>query len=149
MHNLIVAEAVALLGCLIAPGLVAGKARKEASLAAIEVNRVIRAAELAYASKAAWPADEPQGRMPDALISVMPLLARFDHGDYLVDWDHWTLSDGPDEFTPRTEFAAVSVVTPDRRLARNIATAVGAQRLHFSMGDRLTFVIAGAKEEMK
>jgi hypothetical protein len=136
LYKIIAVEVVAVIGCL---------ARQQASRTAVEVSRVIQGARLAYAHAGAWPADEPRGHMPASLASVMQAPVRFDDETYQLDWDHWTLSNGHEDFSPKCEFVAVSFVTKDRQLADVVVRAVGNECLHYTLGDRVTFVIAGAE----
>lgn len=145
LYKVIAVEVVALIGCLAAPGLSTALARQQASRTAVEVGRVIQGAKLAYAHSGEWPADEPQGHMPTSLASVLPAPVRFDEKAYQLDWDHWKLSDGHEDYSPKCEFAAVSFVTKDRQLADVVVRALGNDCLHYTLGDRVTFVLAGAE----
>ena len=40
---------------------------------------------------------------------------------------------------------AISLVTPDRELAQRVAESLGPDRVHFTLGDRSTFVISGPR----
>ena len=138
-------EVAALIGLLATPGILASRKRAVASVAAADLKRVITAAQTAFARTGAWPDDAGRGRMPESLRSFLPSPVQFTASRWQLDWDHWKLSDGAEEYAPKTEFVAISVITPDTRLERAIMDAMGSELLHFTVGDRLTFVLAGPK----
>ena len=136
-------EAVALLALLAAPGYIAGRTRQRGAKVAADLKRVVTGAETAFASTGEWPDDSGPGDMPERLKGFLPMPVRFEQDGCQIDWDHWKLSDGAEDFSPRSEFVAVSVITPDTRLARSIVEAMGSDHLHFVVGDRSTFILAG------
>jgi len=138
----ILVEVLALVVYVAMPALRQAGIREQASRAANDIEQVRFAAKTLHARSGKWPEDGAPGRAPESLRALLPASFTFDRRDYQIDWDHWTLSDGPELFSKTSEFLAVSAVASDPRLSHEIVEAVGAKLPHMALGDRVTFVIS-------
>ena len=142
VHWIIIAEVLVLVLVLAAPGTQAVRRRREATMAAAQLNAIIATTEKYRTTTGAWPADAGPGWVPESLKPSLPSETSFLHGDYQFDWDYWRLSDGAERFSRQSEIAAFSVIAANPFLRHDIVRAMGSRRLNFTVGDRVTFVLS-------
>ena len=119
VERCIAVEAVMLLAALVTPALRESSHHQVAQRAARAIRIVCAAAATAHARTGEWPQDGVSGRAPEAMKPYLPAGFTFQTSGYQLDWDHWTLSDGPESFSPTSQFQGVSVSTRDPRTLRS------------------------------
>jgi len=135
------AEVLLLAGYFILPVFRDAAIRDQAARVASEIRLISAAATTLHARTGEWPEDAAPGTAPKALARL-PRGLKFKLDGCELDWDHWSLTDGPDAYFVSTDFAAVSVIARDPRLARELLRRLAPGRAHFTLADRTTFVIA-------
>ena len=108
-----------------------------------QLSLVRKAAESARQLRGAWPEDLGPGQAPPELAAYLPPGFTFEHADYRLDWDRWTLQDGSASEPRNTELAGITVMTHDPRLAAMVARTLREGELRLTLGDRTTLVISG------
>jgi Tfp pilus assembly protein PilE len=146
---IIVVEILAILANLCVPAY--QNARRGAAADAIvrEMLQIQSAALSEHTQRGTWAASSAPGTAPDELSSFLPPGLLFQHKDYAYAWQRWALAapadpdavPGEDAATP-TEFAGVTVVTHDPRLAAEVARRIGPGLVRFTLGNRTTLVVS-------
>jgi prepilin-type N-terminal cleavage/methylation domain-containing protein len=119
------------------------RARAAAALGDVDV---VRTAAVNYNARTnEWPAEAPAGQVPPELVADLPEGFTFDRGEYLLDWDRWSLPAGlPGETGGRPHtLLGVSVATDDPLLGNAVAGLVN-QNGWYSLGNTNTFLIDGS-----
>jgi hypothetical protein len=146
-ETVIVVEILGLLALALAPAMLRASIRHRADRVAADVEVVCAAAEKERLESGWWPADEPAGHVPGALVAGLPRTVSFSRGDVTLDWDHWKLSEGTGRRARTGEMAAIGVTARDPHLLDRVVERLGARRRHFTLGDRVTFVLADSTAE--
>jgi len=114
-----------------------------------EMAQVKTAAEAERTQRGTWPAEARDGFSPEDLNTFLPPGFSFRHPDYSYKWDRWQMgSNGDADLVgsaiggSSTEFAAVTVVTHDPRLAAMVARRIESGQIRYTLGNRTTLVVA-------
>src|SRR5262245_10676168 len=113
IEKVIVVELAILLALAITPALRASAMRQRSEHVATGIETVFNADRPEQLPSGSWPDDEPAGHAPAALAARLPRSVPFAGGDYTLDWDHWTLSEGTGRRAKLGELAAVGLTTRD------------------------------------
>lgn len=115
------------------------KARAAAVVGDFEVVRV--AAYTYNADYLVWPADAGPGEIPDGLYDYLAENFDFDRGDYLLDWENWTLPAGLPKHPNTRRLLGISINTSDEALGMAVMDLLGPSSAHYRLGETYTFVI--------
>ena len=142
VEMIVVVAIVSILARIALPNLqeAAIKARAAAALGDVEVIRT--AAANYHARTNQWPADAAEGVVPPELVQDLPEGFSFDHGEYKLDWEVWSLPDGLPSSGAHT-LIGVSIATDDELLGNAVAALVGPNGW-YSVGHSNTFLIDGS-----
>ncbi len=88
-----------------------------------------------------WPEDVGPGTVPDVLGPYLPGGYDFDRGDYLLDWENWTLPGGLPKHPNTRLLLGISINTSDAALGQAVVDLLGSAWAHYSLGETYTFVI--------
>jgi hypothetical protein len=135
---IIAVEVLAICGHLAMPVVRDCGMRLRAAQVVQELQIVRTAAQEAAARRGQWPEDGVPGRAPSSLVPFLPPGFTFERDGYRFDWDCWPLGDG----AAGSRFAAVSVVAEDARLVSVVVQLLGAERPHFTIGNRTTLALS-------
>ena len=103
---------------------------------------VVRLAVFNYnADYLTWPEDLGPGTAPDVLEPYLPGGFDFDRGDYLLDWENWTLPGGLPKHPDTRQLLGISINTSDAALGLAVVDLLGSGTAHYSLGETYTFVI--------
>jgi prepilin-type N-terminal cleavage/methylation domain-containing protein len=116
------------------------RTRAAAAVADVEVVRVAAAAY--YARTNQWPADAPAGVVPEGLGADLPVGFTFDRGEYLLDWERWTLPQGLPGTPASTLLLGVSIAAEDEMLGNAVMALMGPQGW-YTLGNNATFLVEG------
>ncbi len=136
-------ELLAIVAAFIAPAIRESSIQRQATLAAKELQQVSVAATAAYTRTGQWPDGGTPGSIPASLKPLLPPGLAFDRKQYLLNWDHWRLSDGAGQYSETTEYAGVSVIADDARFLSLVTQRLGNKQVHFTVGNRTFVAIAG------
>ena len=115
------------------------KTRAANALADIQAVRV---AAYQYNSETnRWPPDVNRGVTPPELRPYLGQGFTFNRGNYLLDWDNWTMPDGSPRYGHGI-LVGVSLTTDEERFGRALIDLVGPNTAKFSIGEHYTFIIA-------
>ena len=140
---LIVIELLALAANVSLPLYQTTTLRWKAAAITRQLSLVRKAAESARQQRAEWPEDRAPGQAPPELAAYLPPGFTFEHADYQLDWEHWTLQEGPATDPHNDDLAGITVVTRDPRLAAMVARTLREGELRMTLGNRTTLVISG------
>jgi len=107
-----------------------------------EMQQVGTAAESSREKTGTWPDDCSSGTTPPELGSFLPAGFTFAREDYQLDWEHWVLAESPSMDAAHDDFAGITVVTHDPRLAAIVAAELREGEVRFTLGNRTTLVVA-------
>jgi hypothetical protein len=88
-----------------------------------------------------WPEDLGPGVTPNVLAPYLPGGYDFDRGEYLLDWENWTLPGGLPKHPNTRRLLGISINTPDAALGQAVVDLLGSASAHYSLGETYTFVI--------
>ena len=123
------------------PNFVALKRDAVAARAVSELNVVREAAMSCYAQTGTWPAERPEGTIPPELVSHLPHGFTFEHNDYQINWENWTLPDGLPEYPATRVLVGVSITTHDVLLGRTVVNRLKSAGAAYTIGDSYTLPI--------
>lgn len=115
------------------------KARAAEVVGQMDVIKV--AAYNYFLDNAGWPADVNRGETPPELASLLPNDFSFDQGEYMLDWDNWTLPDGTPSNPDTGVQVGISLVTTDEDLGNAFLDLLGAGVSKLSIGDHYTLIL--------
>ena len=139
--KLIALELALLAACLAVPAWQNAALDRRASEVVRAVRVVRAAASTQHAARGAWAEDGAPGQAPASLVAYLPGGFAFDRGSYTLDWIDLPVNGG-DEAEAAGAFVGVSVLSQDARLLDRVDRLLGSGQAHFSVGDRLTVVLA-------
>ena len=103
---------------------------------------VVRVAVFNYnADYHIWPEDVGPGTVPDVLEPYLPGGFDFDRGEYLLDWENWTLPAGLPNHPNTSMLLGISINTSDAALGQAVVELLGSANAHYSLGETYTFVV--------
>jgi prepilin-type N-terminal cleavage/methylation domain-containing protein len=117
-----------------------------AARAAGDFNTVRAAAIAQYEATGDYPADGPAGVTPAGMSPFLPSAFRFTKPEYQLDWEHWTVPDSSSGGGAAGEVVALTILTPDERLTRQLIRTLGRNCTHWSVDDASTFVVMSSLE---
>lgn len=112
-----------------------------ASEVAGDFNAVRAAAIAQYEATGRYAPDGETGMVPVGMGPFLPHDFRFTKRDYALDWEHWAVADTVGGSVASGMVLAVTVVTPDERLGRQVVRMLGANTTHWAVDDASTFVV--------
>jgi Tfp pilus assembly major pilin PilA len=142
MIAIIVIEVLAILANIGMPYYQNIALKMKAADIAREMQEVGVAAESSREKTGTWPDDRSTGIAPPELASFLPAGFTFARQDYQLDWEHWTLAESPSMDAAQDDFAGITVVTRDPRLAATVAAELREGEVRFTLGNRTTLVVA-------
>jgi prepilin-type N-terminal cleavage/methylation domain-containing protein len=140
---------IELLTVMIVMGVLAGMAllkyidlrhRARTSQAVGDLEAVRLAAYGAWYETGSWPADAGAGVVPPSLVPYLPGGFSFAKPEYTLDWENFAPPGGGPSGAMQV---GVVVTSPDPRLQRALAQALGNKGPFVVAGGTLTYVIVG------
>ena len=96
------------------------------------------AATTCYLRQGTWPEGAMPGMRPRSLDGFLPRGFSFSDDGAKLAWDHCELGgEGP----VGSEFTGISLTEDDPLVLRRVVEILGARRMHFTVGDRVTFLV--------
>ena len=136
---LIVVVIVGVLTRIALPQMHEVRVRARAAAVRADFQVVRHAAENFYADNVRWPSDLDAGVTPPDLIGDLPGGFNFDRGEYLLNWENWTLPNGlPNDPSVRA-IIGISITTDDRALGAAVLDMIN-EAASYQLGDTYTFI---------
>lgn len=105
--------------------------------------RVLELAVFEYNSATGtWPATGEPGVAPEELDEFLPEDFGFRSAHHTLTWRRWDLRDGLPDHPEVDLLAGVAVTIPDDEIGAALLEMVGSGRVHLTVGDHHTFILA-------
>lgn len=141
MLLIIVLELMAIAANLLLPLSQDATLRNRAAAIARDMQRVRTASIHARAGRATWAPSPRANEPPPEVTSELPADFTFEHEDYQLVWERWSVADPASLGLKSENVAGVTVVATEPRLAGLVASALAAGEIHFTNANRTTLVI--------
>lgn len=141
MLLIIVLELMAIAANLVLPLSQDASLRTRAAAIARDMERVRKASIQARAARTTWTPSPKPGEPPTEVTAGLPADFTFEHEDYQLVWERWTVADPASLGLRQENVAGVTVVATEPRLAALVASAIPAGEIHFTNGNRTTLII--------
>lgn len=143
---LIVLTILGVLARMSLPVLAGMRRNAIASEVAGDFNAVRAASVAQFEATGSYAADAAPGVVPGGMAPFLPRDFPFTRKDYQLDWENWAVSDTTNG-VPSTGFVlALTVVTADEKLGRQVLATLGRNCTHWTVDDASTFVLVSTLE---
>jgi type IV pilus assembly protein PilA len=107
----------------------------------------VRAAAIAQCEATGnYAPDGATGAVPAGMGPFLPRGFSFTKPGYQLDWEYWTVADTTDGAASSGSIVALTVVTADEMVGRQVIRTLGKNCTHWAVDDASTFVIMSTLE---